>query len=69
MSSDAKIIVAIITVGIALGGFAMSSMNMRLDRIEADIREFRSLHLMATQNANKPSSSQPAEQPAATAQD
>ena len=69
MSSDAKIIVAVITVAVALGGFATSSINMRLDRIEADIRELRSLHLMATQNADKTSPPPPADQPAATVKD
>ena len=42
---------------------------MRLDRIEADIRELRSLHLMATQNADKTSPPPPPDQPAATVKD
>ena len=64
MSNDAKIIIAVITVGIALGGFAMSSFNARMDemtssfnarmdKIESDIRELRSLHLMAAHAARK----------------
>jgi len=69
VSNDAKVIVVIVTVGIAVGGFTVRSINMRLDRIEADIRELRSLTLMATQDANQTSSSPPADQPAATAKD
>ena len=47
----------------------MSSVNMRPERIKADIRELRSVHLMATQTAGKTSPSPPADQPAATAKD
>jgi len=66
MSSDTRFLIGtIIGSVIALGGFLQwginskfEAVNLRLDRIESDIRELRSLHLSAKVPApNQPSAS------------